>query len=244
MDIRALEALGLSPGFTDGLMQHHNNRSLNRLSLPDFLALWKLRECALERADGEIVRYGDFVNMQATLADIGGTVGSVSSFNPEELLQLTTLTPGEETSEVVRYTVPQVEELVKALKDDSSAPPASLYNMVAVPYCTLGLSYLPELSKAKDPSEMANVEISVADLHDKWYQTAAAHINMGIAIAKLHPDVYYAMGEFDEPSVGNGVAPDERKDSGWPFKREFHMSRCRIWSGLCRPDLAYLLSGE
>lgn len=244
MDIRALEALGLPPGFTEGLMQLHDNRSLNRLSLPDFLALWKLRECALERADGELVRYGDFVNMQATLADIGGTVGSVSSFDPEELLQLTTLTPGEDSSGILQSTMPQLEELAKELKDDSSAPPASLYNVVAFQYYTLGVSYIPELSKAKDPAEMADVEISVADLHDKWYQTAAAHFNMGIAIAKLHPDVYYAMGEFDEPSVGNGVARDERRESGWPFKREFHMSRCRIWSGLCRPDLAYLLSGE
>lgn len=250
MDMREFRAIGMSSRFERHLTHLQSEQELNELSLPQFLADWKLCDSLSESPDKELyVRFDDYVQLLAVSADIGGTIGSTSRAEPIDLLQLSTLDPDERSSDFSEFLLPDhdiIDQLIDVYLDESPEPPVSIREMVTV-LCYSDLiqdTYWPATADGKTADEVADLDIVFDSIMQSWDSDTFAHLNIGIAFAKLRPDFYYGLGEFNATNEPQSPHNENRKASRWPLKREFHLTICRIWASLCRPDMAYLLNDE
>lgn len=238
MDFEDYLAIGLPMGFYQTLRRESERPPVERSSLTEFLAYWKYLDYVKLRPDGEeYMHFGDFAQLRSVLADIGGTIGSVSNADPVQLMQLSNV-----PQEAVNWQnlITASNELLELFSDSESDRPRSVHHMVTASTYARAQSFFPNLDGAKPIGELGATEISFDDIADKWISSANFTLHLGIAIAKHHTDFYYSMEEFNRPIQLRGG----RRESRWPFKREYHLAQCRLWANMCRPDLAHLLSGD
>ena len=61
------------------------------------------------------------------------------------------------------------------------------------------------LADAETRGRMGDTEIDFDDIEEDWRPSAHNIFNIGMALAKQHPDFYYSMAEFDNPTSLNGA---------------------------------------
>lgn len=257
--IREIESLGLPFRFHFQLVQSQEDQSLHRYTLPDFLATWTRHECLQQQDNGDsLLLYGEYVQMQALLADIGATISSTSGAEPIELIRLlSNVTPPEDVylNQQWEHACEGAEEVVAMFEDPESECPRSLHHIKSeLAYLTAPHLY-PQLEDVDTIGDIAATTVDYSLVADDWLFEALLAFNVGIAIPSLHPEFYYTDEHLERQNKSNGYHPElmEDFDDDRPsvldqdmtqIKREFHLARCRIWSLVCRPDLAYLLEGQ
>lgn len=243
MDLIDLQAVGM-PIITIGhlhLMQEKNQ--LASITLPDFLALWKRDESMRERPEGELyVLFGDYVQMQAILGDIGGTVSSTSHAETSELLQLTPV-PNIEPEVQERLWNAACESAATLVASYGPKNPRSIHHMVATMTYMRLREFNPRFANASTFTEIDQTEMPFDEIGKEWRRSAYNAFNIGLAIALNHADFYNEMEQLHQPSGSNGYHQSGIEDSITPLKREYQLTQCRIWASVCRPDLAHLLEG-
>lgn len=238
MDTELLASLGFPPRFTGFLLLQHQEQQLHRYSLPEFIAIWKRFECEMAREDGDLYAlFGDFVHLRAVTAEIGGTIGSTSDVEPEELMQL--ITDAKDPIEHWESGAKQARLVVEAYSEAYSQPPESLFHLLTVMVQNSADPMLPEIAEAEDIEQRLTTKISLDERWKAFVYGAFHGFDIGLAIAILYPDFYYSMGEFNPPTAPGA---NRNKQSQWPIKRELYLAQCHIWAQLCRPDLAYLIA--
>ena len=244
MNFFDLQAVGMPFGFYFRLLRVYERRQLDTISLPDFLALWQRDHCLKQRPDGSYyVLFGEYAEMQSVLADIGGTIGGTSHATPLQLTQLSRLNQLEDQHRLWQGVVIAADALVKMFTDPQSERPRSIHHMMSQLLYTRAKIQFPQLADAETRGKMGDTEIDFDDIEDDWRLSAHNAFNIGMALAKQHPDFYYSMAEFDNPTGNNGSQNCQAEQSNIHFKREYHLAQCRLWANICRPDLVGVLGG-
>lgn len=245
MEPIALYELGLPAAFIGRLTHPNGGDLLSQISLSEFLALWKLEECLQRRPDGtSFVRYGNFVQLQAVLIDIGGTIASTSLAEPEELLQLTWGANAEGRVEMWQHIATRAGQYIQMYEEVRQNYPDSLHNLMTIIGYTHLSSLYEEVNDSNTPGDLSEKELLMARRQSDWFAAAANAINLGFAIERLHADFYYHLGEFTDETQNYDTQTHEGIIPTTKLKRDQHLIHCRIWANLCRPDLAYLLGNE
>ena len=256
--IHELESVGLPPRFHFYLHELNEEQQLHRLTLPAFLAFWCHDEYVQHQTNGDtLMRYGEYVQMQALMAEIGATVSSTSGASHLELILLLSNSDEPSRQNMVsqwKSAIMGAREVVNYYDDAEHDLPRSLHHVMAELAFLEGPRLYPELEGAETVGEIAATEIDFTLINDDWLGVTRRAFNVGIMIPKLFPEFYYAtecperrsesdacdqesMAEIDEDQ------PHLLDQDMTRIKREFHLAKCRIWSLVCRPDLAYLLKG-
>ena len=244
MDIPTLHALGLPPSLFAVLQQIRDADKLGELSLSKFIALWRFRDAMKQRPNGDLyAHFGDFIQLQAVATEIGAAIGSVSTAESHELVQLGN--PEDDVDPNTRWTIltRTATYLIDSYQSLFLEPPMSLHEVIWQLSGESPLFYFPEMAEIEDPDELAAVEVSFDKLWQPWENSADLFIDTGINIARAHTDFFYNMGEFATGERTYGAQSQKTRQPEWPIKREYLLTQCRIWANLCRPDLAHLLDG-
>jgi len=122
-------------------------------------------------------------------------------------------------------------------------PPRSMRCMMSQMIRLRAKVCLPQLDDAETRGRRGDIEIDFDDVEEVWHPSAHNAFNIGIAIAKQHPVIYYSMAEFDNPTSNNGAQNRQAEQSSIHFKREYHLAQCRLWVNICRPDLVGVFGG-
>lgn len=239
MDTELLASLGFPPKFTVYLLLRHEEQQLHRYSLPEFIAIWKRYECERVRENGDAyMQFGNFTELRAVAAEIGGTIGSTSNAEFEELLKLTTVAQESPPTDLSQSCAKQAQYAIDAYSAVDSRPLESLFHLLTVLFQWDRPPDFPELAEAKNLEQRVTTMISLEKHWPAYANCAFNGFNIGLAIAKLYPDFYYSMEEFNPPTAPGA---NRNKQSQWPIKRELYLAQCHIWAQLCRPDLAHLI---
>lgn len=259
--IDELKSVGLPFTYHLSLVEMFEYRRLDTLSLPVFLSLWKLHECIRQQADGsgQHLFFGEFVQMQALLADIGVTVGRASQADSLELMSLSNCTDREQQEHLWHDASEMADAILSLFEDPDPGFSGLMHYMMTEFTFSLASEYLPQLEPDYDPDledheEIANIgatQIDYAVVKDDWRRSARLAFNIGIAAARLHTDFLGGTQGEDRLSKSNGHQPHYTKyyiahnteDYIAGLKRNFHLAQCQIWAKVCRPDLAHLLEG-
>ena len=75
---------------------------------------------------------------------------------------------------------------------------------------------------------MGDTEIDFDDIEEDWRPSAHNAINVSIAIAKQHPNFYYSMAGFDNPTSLNGTRRNLGMDYSTPFGRRLPPSTVQV----------------
>lgn len=244
MNFFDLQAVGMPFGFYFRLLKVYERRQLDTISLPDFLALWQRVNCLKQRPDGSYyVLFGEYADMQSVLADIGGTVGNMSHARPLQLTELSKLNRLEDQQRLWQGVVKAADALVSVFTDPQSEHPRSILHMMSqMTYLRAKARFL-RLADAETRGRMGDIEIDIDDIEEDGRPPAHNAFNMGIAIAKQHPDFYYRMAGFDNPTSPNGTQNRQAKQSSIPFKHEYHPEQCELLDNSGRPGLVGLQGG-
>lgn len=243
MDLIDLQAVGM-PMITIGrLHRMQQEELLGSMTLPEFISLWICDERMRQRPDGKhYVEYGDFVQMQAMVADIGGTIGGTSRAGNSELMQLSPV-PNVDPDLQERLWEAACNSAAAIVEAHRTQQPKSIHQMFSATTYATSRDFSPRFAGATTISEISQTEMPIEEIGRKLQASAYNAFTVGLAIAMQHSDFYNEMEKLHQPSSSNGLQLPAGNGGvlSTQLKREYQLALCRIWASLCRPDLAHLL---
>ncbi len=132
---------------------------------------------------------------------------------------------------------------VKMSRGPQVGCPRSMRRMMSQMTCLRVRARFPQLADAGTRGIMGDTEIDFGDVEEDGRPSAYNAANIGIAIVIQHPEFYYCMAEFDNPTSPNGTRLNLGMDYSIPFKRDYHLGQCRLCANTGRPGLVGLLGG-